>query len=145
MPAAMNTRILVIGNCHAQYIAAALSAVGEVEVAVIGRPFAGPVMFKGKRPTFITGLESHAWLLSATKGVVLTQAAIRTHYALHSRLARDKSYPLIKVPFVKFEAPFTDADPGGDRRHNETCFEAAGASRCGLDDIEHLIETRPVL
>lgn len=58
----MTTRIVITSNCHAQYYAAALQSLGIAETRCVGRPFAGPIQFRGTTARFLQPSEVSEWL-----------------------------------------------------------------------------------
>jgi hypothetical protein len=55
-------RLLVVGNCHAQYLGAALRTVPDLDVRVIGKSYIGPIHFQRTLPRMTTAHEAREWL-----------------------------------------------------------------------------------
>ncbi len=53
--------ILVFGNCHAQYLGAALASLPGAEVQVVGNAYIGPVHFNWTLPRMISPEEGRNW------------------------------------------------------------------------------------
>jgi hypothetical protein len=55
------TRVLVFGNCHGQYLGAALSTLPGADVIVCGKAYPGPVHFRGAFPRVRIGQQCREW------------------------------------------------------------------------------------
>src|SRR5215831_7657603 len=55
-------RLLVVGNCHAQYLGAALRSIPGLDARVIGKSYVGPIHFQRTLPRMTTTGEARDWL-----------------------------------------------------------------------------------
>ena len=149
MPRPVSLRIAVIGNCHAQYFGAALATVPGVKVRTVGMAYPGPIGFGGILPKLVHGREVQAWLEAGGPTLVLHQMAPGTRLDLYERITRERPHPLLRFPYVKFDAAVlarpTRADRAADRAYNAAAFAAAGYPLAVLDRLERMVASEPVL
>jgi hypothetical protein len=145
----VSLRVAVIGNCHAQYFGAALATVPGVKVRTVGLAYPGPIGFGGILPKLVHGREVQAWLEAGGPTLVLHQIAPGTRLDLYERITRERPHPLVRFPYVKFDAAVMArprrADVAADRAYNSAAFEAAGYPLAVLDSLERMIASEPVL
>lgn len=144
-------RILVRGNCHAQYLGAALKALTGHQVRVAGRPYDGPIHFGGVTADYTDLHSGIHWIREANEQpIFIVQATPGKHYLSEKWLSMGIRHDLVKMPFVRFGAfdlinlPDTiDADRTvrlevrRDRIFNEMGALAAG---CDVSVVDHVME-----
>jgi len=101
----MAGRVLVFGNCHAQYLGAALKANTDLEVVVAGKLFEGPIHFDMVQPNMMLLPDALEWVkASPEKPILVYQATPQRRYDLSARLEKDGlQHDVVKLPYVKFD------------------------------------------
>lgn len=144
-------RILIRGNCHAQYLGAALKAATGHQVRVAGRPYDGPIHFGGVTADYTDLHSGIRWIREADEQpIFIVQATPGKHYLSEKWLSMGIEHDLVKMPFVRFGAfdltnlPDTrDADRivrlevRRDRIFNEMGAIAAGRD---VADVDYVME-----
>jgi hypothetical protein len=149
-------RVLLVGNCHAQYLGAALSTLPGAEVRVVGEPYVGPVHFAGVLPGMVTRAEGRDWLPDG--GLFLRQVTDNQRWgeiALPSAPAETIRFPYFETRSrfgleerFDLDAAFRAAglDPSGVRRALEAPGAVMGYNKfSGLVFAELLEALRPRL
>jgi hypothetical protein len=90
-------KLLITGNCHAQYLGAALRTVPGLKVAVLGKAYIGPIHFNRSLPRLVGHQAAKRWLREGD--LVLQQVTGgRAHWAEFSAPAG-----VSVVPYPYFE------------------------------------------
>lgn len=103
----MKHHIAMLGNCHAQYLAAALThCFRDLDVKAVGKPFDGPITFQGTQSAFISSPELVNWLREG-KGMrlVFMQTTPLANTSLQDKLDQmGIEHELILFPYIAFQA-----------------------------------------
>ncbi len=153
-----DTRVLILGNCHAQYLGAALRLAPNVDVKVVGKPFEGPVHVKGVLPSMIDLKSGFEWIAgSPQRPVVISQTTPKGRDGFSEKLnARGVENTAAYFPFIRFgvlDLNVVQDGPEGerlikrtirkDRIFNELSVIAAGGTGDDLDYIERGLVEEP--
>lgn len=142
-------RILIRGNCHAQYLGAALKATTKHEVRVAGLPYDGPIHFGGVTADYTNLNAGLRWIREANeRPIFIVQATPGKHYLSEKWLSMGIEHDLVKMPFVRFGAfDLSDLPEGSeadrtirlevrkDRIFNEMGVIASGRDSSDVDYI----------
>ncbi|MNH73599.1 hypothetical protein D3C73_257970 [compost metagenome] len=142
-------RILIRGNCHAQYLGAALKATTNHEVRVAGLPYDGPIHFGGVTADYTNLNDGLRWIREAKeRPIFIVQATPGKHYLSEKWISMGIEHDLVKMPFVRFGAFELSALPEGpeadrtirlevrkDRIFNEMGVIASGRETSDVDYI----------
>ena len=142
-------RILIRGNCHAQYLGAALKATTKHEVRVAGLPYDGPIHFGGVTADYTNLNAGLRWIREAgERPIFIVQATPGKHYLSEKWLSMGIEHDLVKMPFVRFGAfELSDLPEGSeadrtirlevrkDRIFNEMGVIASGRDSSDVDYI----------
>ena len=154
----MAPRILVAGNCHAQYFGAALRALTDLDVKVLGRPFEGPVHFNAVLPDMIDTKSGLEWFKSSPEiPIMLLQTTPMTKEGLSERLtATGFRHHTVRFPFIRYAALDVRSipeGPDGDRAvrralrldtiFNESSMLSAGLAPEGLQKVRQALSMEP--
>jgi hypothetical protein len=123
-------RLLVTGNCHAQYLGAALSTLPETEVVVWGLPYPGPIHFQGAIARMLPGPAARAWMRGGA--IVLRQVTYLVPPPMDEMGV--STLDQILYPYFEHRSRF---GAGSSHFTNEQAFDIAGLD---LRPIAALIE-----
>jgi hypothetical protein len=118
-------RLLVTGNCHAQYLGAALSTLPETEVVVWGLPYPGPIHFQGAIARMLPGPAARVWMRGGA--VVLRQVTYLIPPPIEEMGA--STLDQILYPYFEHRGRF---GAGSSHFTNEQAFEIAGLDPCPI-------------
>lgn len=152
----MTTRIVITGNCHAQYYAAALQSLGIAETRCVGRPFAGPIQFRGTTARFLQPSEVSEWLeqSNAHHRIIVRQTTPLGRYQdQDKKLNRIPGVKIVNIPYVKFETFLhrTGQENSirslvrGDKIFNEMSLAKADIDRSAYDRLLSVVAQAPSL
>ncbi|MFK0298101.1 hypothetical protein ACIQTU_02665 [Brevundimonas sp. NPDC090276] len=144
-------RILIRGNCHAQYLGAALKATTNHEVRVAGLPYDGPIHFGGATADYTDLNQGLRWIREAKeRPIFIVQATPGKHYLSEKWISMGIEHDLVKVPFLRFGAFELSNLPGTDEAaksirlevRKDRIFNEMGAIAAGRDasDIDYVME-----
>jgi len=144
-------RILIRGNCHAQYLGAALKATTKHEVRVAGLPYDGPIHFGGVTADYTNLNAGLRWIREAgERPIFIVQATPGKHYLSEKWLSMGIEHDLVKMPFVRFgafELSDLPEDSEADRTirlevRKDRIFNEMGVIASGRDssDVDYIMD-----
>jgi len=150
-------RILIRGNCHAQFLGAALKALTKHEVRVAGLPYDGPIHFGGAMADYTDLTQGLDWIREADeRPIFIVQATPGKHYLSEKWLAMGVDHELVKMPFIRLGAfelnnlPDTEdaarkirLEVRKDRIFNEMSAVAAGRDAKDIDYVLEAFQSSP--
>ncbi len=102
----MPARILLNGNCNAQYLGAALAALTDLDVKVAGIRFDGPIHFKGTLAPCEPLKSALTWFCQpGSQRILITLTTPISRYDLSDKLyAQGVDHHHVTFPFIRFSA-----------------------------------------
>lgn len=154
----MKHRIVILGNCHAQYLAAALThCFPDLEIVAVGKLFDGPIHFRGTTANFIQISEVSSWLLDAPgKSIVFRQATPMSNTKFEERLVSlGADFDSVQFPYIEFRClalnerspnfgvPTIRAQIRADEISNKVCLTKSDMPEALHEEFFAYVQERP--